>query len=75
MYGVKSSAALDDLEYFNIIKQQPFDISHDVLEGIAVDVLANVSRYLICNHFLCEGNIDANLAEFNKRIVTFKYAD
>ena len=45
-YGIKSRSKLNKLTFFNTVSQQPFDTSHEIFEGIAVDVITDI-RYFI----------------------------
>ncbi|CAG0901172.1 unnamed protein product [Darwinula stevensoni] len=42
VYGVKSFCLLDELTHFSYVGSSPSDITHDLLEGVAVDLLAMV---------------------------------
>ena len=62
VYGI-----LNELQYFHIIGRQPFDIYHDIYEGLAVDVLSlSIEAFVKARYF----SIDI----LNDRIKNFSYA-
>ena len=67
-YGIRKSLCLNDLNYFYVIDGLPPDITHDVFEGLAVDVISDILYVLVEEKCLTEQKI-------NKRIATFKYSN
>ena len=67
VYGIKSRSPLNELQNFHIIGRQPFDIYHDIYEGLAVDVLSlSIEAFVKARYF----SIDI----LNDRIKNFSYA-
>ena len=68
VYGIKGRCVFNELNFFHIIRQQPFDVSHDLYEGFAVDLISYATKYFIqCKFF--------TLKEYNHIIKTFRYAE
>ena len=67
VYGIKGYSVLDELTYYSSIGQTPFDISHDILEGLAVEVMTCVTRYFLRNNYF-------TLEYMNNRLKNFEYA-
>ena len=44
---MKSGSILNELQHFHVIQQMPSDFLHDLHEGLAVDVMSAMLRYLI----------------------------
>lgn len=68
VYGFKCQCSLNQLKYFHVIHGLPFDIAHDVLEGLLPEVIGEA----ICS-LVSDGHI--NLDTINERMVNFPYAD
>lgn len=65
-FGVKENTILNELEFFNATTCAPFDIMHDVLEGVAGFTIKIVLRLFINNKYFT--------VEFlNERIEKFRY--
>ncbi len=41
-YGLTRNSCLNQLEYFHVTRGLPFDVDHDLLEGVIPDVLGRV---------------------------------
>ena len=68
VYGIKSRSPLNQLRYFHVAGHQPFDIFHDIYEGLAIDVISNVTRYFIQNGYI-------SISQFNNKLLTFSYTE
>ena len=68
VYGIKDRCVFNELLFFHNIDQQPFDVSHDLYEGYAVDVITSVTKYFIHSKFF-------TLNDYNHIIKTFCYAE
>ena len=57
-YGIKLNSCLNELTYFHAAEGLPPDLAHDVLEGIAVDVISDIVGALVeKNIFHCQNSI------------------
>lgn len=68
VYGFKGQCSLNQLQHFHVIHGLPFDIAHDILEGLVPEVIGNV----ICS-LVFDGHI--NLETINERILSFPFAE
>lgn len=68
VYGFKGHSCLKSLDHFHIIQGIPFDIAHDVLEGLVPEVIGNVIVSLVSDGFL-------TLSELNEIVLNFPYQD
>ena len=57
-YRIKSNSCLNELSYFHAAEGLPPDLAHDVLEGIAVDVISDiVGAFVEKNIFHCQNSV------------------
>ena len=47
IYEIKRSSEFNTLEFFHIIRQQPFGMRHDIFERAAADVMSNWKIYSV----------------------------
>ncbi len=66
-YGVKGDSPFNSLTYFHPIWGCPSDLAHDLFEGFVCNVLEEIIRYFVREHFF-------TLKQLNRKIQTFDYA-
>lgn len=66
IYGIKKNSFLNDLDYFHICWSSPSDISHDLFEGVCLDLLSTVLSYFIKQKYF-------DLGFLNETIMSFPY--
>jgi len=66
VYGIKENSCLNSIPNFHVVGGLPSDIMHDLLEGVACDVLECVLRYCVMSNFI-------SLEYLNEQIEKFPY--
>ena len=64
MYGLKRNSCLNSVPYFHVVSGLPSDIMHDLLEGIACDVLEYLVKYSISSGFIILEFLNAQVHNF-----------
>ena len=67
VYGIKRYSPLHVLKYFHVIDGLPPDLAHDVIEGIAIDIMSQ-----IIGHFVVHKAF--TLDSLNEKIENFEYS-
>lgn len=65
VYGVKTSCALNTLEYFHSTENFAVDITHDLLEGVVQYELKLFFQYLIKNGYISLDTLAYRIQSFN----------
>ena len=68
LYGLKENSCLNELSYYHDTSGLPPDLSHDLFEGFAVDIVSSVVIHCVQSGYL-------TLESFNDIIQTFSYTD
>ena len=64
LYGIRRNSCLNRLSYFHSIDEFPPDLSHDLFEGIAIDILSNIISQLIETSHLTVVNMNSTIKHF-----------
>ena len=68
VYGTVSECCLNNLQFFHIVDGCPPDVSHDVYEGFAKDLVKLLIQHLISSKYF-------SLSFLNERIQSFPYCE
>ena len=66
-YGIKSNSCLNEVSCFHAAEGLPPDLAHDILEGIAVDVISDIVGAFMGKKYF-------SLQELNNIISVFQYS-
>ena len=65
VYGVKCESPLNQLEHFHVVEGLPFDVAHDLFEGVIHYVLDDIISALVSNGYITFSELNTMVENFN----------
>ena len=64
VYGLRNNSCLNSVPFFHVVCGTPSDIMHDLLEGVACDVIECVLQYCIAQRFISVDFLNFQIENF-----------
>ena len=64
VYGLKRNSCLNRIPNFHVVSGLPSDIMHDLLEGVACDILECIIKYCISAGFITINSLNCQIEQF-----------